>query len=257
MGNCPCLQGLAGNFGPPPKLKTGYWAFRGLGAPMRMICAYAGADCEDIKYEVQQRKSSSGLTWRSKDWEVTTKPELKQTNPFITLPFVQNKDTGEVVTIANGVYLYLGRLYQLNGASTAEQVRNEQVLFQAQGLSQSITDLVYPFRLHKTETDFLKALGPFFKETVASFHDRFEAHLEQEDRTFFVAKTPCVADFFVWELLDQLEAMAERHQISSPIQGYDKLHHFYTELRNLNQLQSYFASEDYTLPMNNKMAYFL
>ena len=33
-----------------PKIKMGYWGIRGLGAPLRMMLEYAGADYEDTMY---------------------------------------------------------------------------------------------------------------------------------------------------------------------------------------------------------------
>merc|ERR1719150_1294855 len=79
----PCISSFMG----PVVLTTGYWNFRGLGAPMRMICTYAGVEWEDIKYDVR-KKAKGG--WVASDWEKDDKPDLQQRNPLIQLPYVIN-----------------------------------------------------------------------------------------------------------------------------------------------------------------------
>merc|ERR1711871_1935238 len=41
------------------KMKFGYWAIRGLAAPIRMMCEYAGAAYEEVQY--------GGMEWFQKD----------------------------------------------------------------------------------------------------------------------------------------------------------------------------------------------
>jgi len=49
---------------PASKLSIGYWAIRGLGAPLRMMCCYKAIDYKDELYEVSSRmemKEMKGL----------------------------------------------------------------------------------------------------------------------------------------------------------------------------------------------------
>merc|ERR1719321_894338 len=99
-------------------IQIGYWNFRGLGAPMRMMCEYTGVKWENITYEVREKRPGH---WVCHEWDKDEKPVLAKENPFAQLPYVVNRATGEVVTQSNAAYLYLGRLLSLNGSTPREQ----------------------------------------------------------------------------------------------------------------------------------------
>ena len=48
-----------------PKLKIGYWAIRGLAAPLRMAAAYGGLAYESVEYELQAKP---GGGWDRSEW---------------------------------------------------------------------------------------------------------------------------------------------------------------------------------------------
>lgn len=228
---------------------------------MRMMCVYANADFVDKKFDVTQRtrrsrdQTTQTVSWRSKAWE-DRKEELREVNPFINLPYVYNETTGEVVTISHAVYLYIGKLYDINGLTDTEQVENEQILSEATNMANNLTDMVYPFRLNKSEEDFRNALDAFMRVSIHERYSRLEAWLEdRKERTFFVAARPCTSDFVLWELLDQHEVMAQQYGHTSPLEDQSRLKAFYDRFRKLKKLERYFASEDATLPCFNKMAY--
>mmetsp|Transcript_45894 Transcript_45894/g.109303 ORF Transcript_45894/g.109303 Transcript_45894/m.109303 type:complete len:264 (-) Transcript_45894:109-900(-) len=254
----PCLPALAAR---KTEIETGYWNFRGLGAPMRMICHFGGAQppaWKDVKYDVTRHASRDGgdARWVSKEWEKSVKPTLKAQNPFVSLPYVLNRSTGEVVSQSNAVYLYLGRLFGLNGQTQQEQIANEQVLFQSYSLWLEVVDLVYPFKLNKDAESFHAALDVHLARHLATYYDKFEDWLQRTRQAFFCGDRPCTADFHVWEMLDQHEQMAERFQKPSPLRKYQYLQVYYEKVRGLPRLQAYFTSEDSRLPVNNKMAFF-
>mmetsp|Transcript_33300 Transcript_33300/g.61049 ORF Transcript_33300/g.61049 Transcript_33300/m.61049 type:complete len:262 (+) Transcript_33300:62-847(+) len=252
----PCLAGLAAR---KTEIETGYWNFRGLGAPMRMICYYGGAQAwKDVKYDVKKRAAGDeGETrWASKEWEKTVKPALRDINPFVNLPYVLNRTTGEVVSQSNAVYLYLGRLFGLNGLTMQEQIANEQVLFQSYSLWLEVVDLVYPFKMNKDVDAFHASLDSHLKKHLPAYYEKFENWLRRTGTAFFCGDRPCTADFHVWEMLDQHQEMANRYQKPSPLRGFDKLKVYYDTMRSLPKLQPYFNSSDARLPVNNKMAFF-
>lgn len=253
MGAGPCFGFLEPVRGPP-KLTTGYGSFRGLGAPMRMMCEYVAVPTTDIKYSAVQTASGS---WSSPEW-MKHKRELAVTNPLVRLPYVINHGTGEVVAQSNAVYLYLGRLLKLSGRSRDESAANEQVLFHLHVMWTQLRDLVYPDPAAKNADAlaFRSHLADHLKVTVPEHYDKLEAWLKQKNTPFFVTNAPCTADFHVWEFLDQQELMASRHCYDSPMDGYPLLQAFYARFRALPALQRYFDGEDYRLPLNNQMAYF-
>mmetsp|Transcript_22047 Transcript_22047/g.51744 ORF Transcript_22047/g.51744 Transcript_22047/m.51744 type:complete len:250 (-) Transcript_22047:172-921(-) len=248
MGNSSCFSFLQS----PSKITTGYWDFRGLGAPMRMMCTFAKVPWEDVKYSVKQKAQGS---WIAPEWELDKRPQLRQQNPLVQLPYVINHSTGEVIAQSSAVYLYLGRILGLGGATHQEQMANEQVLFYLYGMWMEIRDLVYPSYTSRTEESFRSSLDNHFSG-VSAHYEKLEAWLRRKDAPFFASSRPCTADFHVWEMLDQQECMARAYGFASPLEDHACLKAFYQRFRELPELEPYFASGDYTLPMNNKMAFY-
>jgi len=246
----PCINGskLA------PKLTTGYWDFRGLGAPMRMMCVYAGAESEDVKYEARQK--SRGCGWVATEWERVDKPELQVQNPFAQLPYVINQATGDVVVCSNAVSLYLGRLLGLSGSTNRERIANEQVLFYAYQMFIEVFDLVYPFKGNSTEEAFREALDTHFRIVLPGHLEKLENWLILAGTLYFAGSRLCTADFYVWEVLDQHEAIAREHGLPPPLEDFELLEAHHCRIKMLPGLRAYFESDDARLPFNNKMAFF-
>lgn len=218
-----------------------------------MMCVYADADCEDVQYDVRERPNGG---WTSPKWEKEDRPNLRERNPFANLPYLVNRSTGEVVIGSNPIYLYLGRLFGLDGETPAEQLANEQVLLQLHGLYIDVIDLVYPFRMNKDEVSFTRAASKHFTAGLSVHLEKLESWLRQRHGAFFVIPSgPCTADFLVWEILDQHEVMGVALGFPSLLANYALLRAFHARVRSLPQLVRYFDSEDAKLPVNNKMAY--
>lgn len=235
-------------------LQIGYWKFRGLGAPMRMMCDFAGVNWENVTYEVKEKRPGH---WVCHEWDKHEKPLLAKENPFAQLPYVVNNVTGEVVTQSNAAYLYLGRLLSLNGSTPREEMWNEQVLFYIYGMFMEICDLVYPFKQNKDMEAFQKSLQHHFKTVVPNHYEKLETWLHLVGSNYFVSDgSPCTADFNVWEVVDQNEQMASKHSFRSPLVSFPHLAAFHTTIARDPRLQTYFDSDNYKLPCNNKMAFF-
>ena len=93
-----------------PQLVVGYWSIRGLGAPLRMMCEYAGVDYEPRCYDALPQE---GGGWDVSDW-FGKKPELYARNALMNLPFVE--DGEHIVAQTNACFSHLGRVLGLNGA---------------------------------------------------------------------------------------------------------------------------------------------
>ena len=86
-----------------PKLKIGYWAIRGLAAPLRMAAAYGGLKYESVEYELQAKP---GGGWDRSEW-MEKKPALVEKNALMNLPYIVDGDI--VITQSNACLMYLGR----------------------------------------------------------------------------------------------------------------------------------------------------
>ncbi len=66
----------------------GYWKIRGLAAPLRMTCSYAGAEYTSADYELQPK---DGGGWDRSEW-TSVKPGLMEKNAMMNLPYVLDGD---------------------------------------------------------------------------------------------------------------------------------------------------------------------
>lgn len=217
-----------------PKLTLGYWGIRGLGAPLRMMAAYAGAKVEIKNYSAFE------------EWGAD-KAELKKTNSLINLPYIKNHDTGALVTQSSACYAYLGRQLGLTPPDTVE--RQEQVLAQTFDLRTDVMTMVYPFSGKcPTPEDYKKNLPDYLEKKVPVHYEKFEGFLKDD---FCAGSSMTTCDFHLFEMIDQHEMMAKRAELPSPVKPFPKLEKFYQKVRALPQLAEYFESDYYKMPVNS------
>ena len=222
------------------KLQVGYWAIRGLAAPLRMICVYAGAEFESNQYEVINGDRGQ---WFSK------KPALKEKNAFMNLPYV--KDGDNIVTQSNACLSYLGRKFKLNGDNDQELTKVEQAICQAFDLRNDAVRLFY-----SPKEAFAANIDGFLQNSVNAHYEKFNLWLEQQGTKFLVKNEPTVPDFHLAELIDQIETLATRENKTSPLEAFPKLKAYFHDFQNLPQIQKYLASDFHKLPINNPSASF-
>lgn len=231
-----------------PTFETGYWKIRGLGAPMRMMSVYAGADVDDKQYDFLQKPEGG---WDASHWFAVGKPPLFEKNAYANLPYVVDKESGLVITQSTSVYTYLGRKFNLMGKNDAELAATEQTLAQAFDLRNDLMKVVYPFEGVTPDT-FPDALKKHMEKTASGHFDKFEGFYGE--KLFCAGSEPTAGDFHVWEMIDQHEIMAKAQGLPSLLDSRPKMKAFYERFRALEKLAPYFSSADYKLPMNQKMA---
>lgn len=92
------------------------------------------------------------------------------------------------------------------------------------------------------------------KDTVPVHFKKLNGFITQRGTKYSAADTVTVADFHLWEMIEQAVRLAAFLKVGSPLDGYDKLAAIYASLRADPKLAEYFASASYALPQNNKMA---
>ena len=225
------------------QMEFGYWKIRGLGAVFRMIFAY-----KDVKYEDKQYSTND-------EWFKGRKAQILQLNPLANLPYLIDGDT--CVCQTNAILHYLGEKFGLNGSTEAQKLRTAELLNEIYDVRNAMIELVYPFHEScRNEEEFqvrAKSMAnspPFWKfEALLGFKDNLSG-----GQWFVLADGPGVADFHIWEMLDQHKLLAERLGAPAGLEKFPKCMAFYKAFRDLPALQKYFASDAYKMDVNSKLA---
>jgi len=226
------------------KLEIGYWAIRGLGAPCRMVCEFAGADYDSKVYHYHLK--SEEKEWDFSEWFEGKKPELQKKNALINLPYLIDTD-GSIVTQTIACLSYLGRKYDMMGSNNKELCMTQQVLCEAHDLRNIAVNAFYGGPS--------EAVVDFLTKSVPKSYAKFEGWLKhQTTGPYTVGETPTVGDFHLWEMVDQCELLAFDHAKDSPLKSYPMLKKLHDSLRAEPKLQRYFSGPLYNLPVNGPMA---
>merc|ERR1711865_576493 len=214
-------------------MEVGYWKIRGLGAPLRMMCAFK-------ETEVTHYAANSGEMWFG-----GKKPELQAKNSMTNLPFIVDGD--QVITQSNSCMLYLG---QKLGIDTPENfIKNHQALDQIMDLRNDVITIVYPFHGIKGADAFTVALGEHMTGKAKGHFGKLEGFVTG---LYICGAAPSSADFHLWEMLDQHVLMSGSKDFLSE---FPKLEALYTAMAADPALASYFESDMYkTWGVNNPMA---
>mmetsp|Transcript_8678 Transcript_8678/g.22168 ORF Transcript_8678/g.22168 Transcript_8678/m.22168 type:complete len:153 (-) Transcript_8678:166-624(-) len=126
-------------------------------------------------------------------------------------------------------------------------------------LRNAIIDLVYPFRqVNRTQEEFEVNVEAHSQSIAPKFYKKLEAILEMRGFTFMLRDSLCVADFHIFEMIDQTSLMAAKYGHTDPVDAFPKLAAYYKAIKALPELAGYFASPKYKLPCNSALdnAYF-
>lgn len=221
------------------ELKVAYWAIRGLAAALRMTCEYSGAKWTPVNYVAGDQSSPT-----YKDcWLKNAKKGIKAKNPLANLPYIE--DGNVVICQTNACLAYLGKKFNLCGRNLSEEVKVNQCLDQVMDLRNIMVQCFY------SPTFFEKAKDTFVSKHASAHLDKMENWLTSNNTIYCASDTPSVADFHLWELIDQLEMFVKEHKQESPLKGRPKLEALYSKIKKLEQLSNYFNGDMYSFPVNN------
>jgi len=232
------------------QITIGYWAIRGLAAPLRMMCMYNNVP---FKAELYECTPTADGGWNREVWTEAAKPALKAKNPLINLPYLIDSSDGTIVAQSNACFLYLGRkLNMLGDGSSAELCKCEQLLCEVMDLRNQVVGYAYsPRGAHQDKTI------EFFNGAKYILEKLELVSQEAATSTFLVGSKASAPDFHLWEMLDQLNRIAAFHKLPSPVDSsmFPRLSQFHKDFAALPANVKYLSSALHCeLPMNNPMA---
>ncbi len=193
--------------------------------------------------------------WDESEW-TNVKPSLKEINPLINLPYVKENASGVIVSQSNACFLFVGRKLSLVGKTEIDLSLTEQLLCEAMDIRDSVIDQVY-------YSD--KPMARWIKNMVVAGRslDKLNDLLlrkygntdtDSSDALFFVGDEASVADFHIWEMIDQIKGMASFGGCDDPFIKFPFLFTFHARFAALPNNQRYLTSKLHALPVNNIMA---
>jgi len=220
------------------KIEMGYWAIRGLGAPLRMMLEHSGIEYSDFVVNTPDQ------------WFGSKKEDVKKLNPLANLPFLIDGDV--CVCQTNAVFLYLGDRCGLNGATASQRLMTVQLLEEIYDLRNRVIELVYPFKeVCRDQAEHDDKMGKHLAGGAEDNYAKFEACVAGP---FVLGGDISTADFHLFEMLDQHEIMATKTGASSLLTKFPKLNALHAALRATPALAKYFESAPYKFPLNNNIA---
>eukprot|EP00500_Bicosoecida_sp_ms1_P007155 CAMPEP_0203822688 /NCGR_PEP_ID=MMETSP0115-20131106/46965_1 /ASSEMBLY_ACC=CAM_ASM_000227 /TAXON_ID=33651 /ORGANISM="Bicosoecid sp, Strain ms1" /LENGTH=294 /DNA_ID=CAMNT_0050731723 /DNA_START=10 /DNA_END=890 /DNA_ORIENTATION=+ len=219
------------------KVVLGYWAIRGLAQPIRYLLEYTGTPYEDVRYTLQPKE---GGGWDRSEW---TDVKFTLGLEFPNLPYLLDGDIK--LTQSNACLRHIGRKHNLNGATEAEMCDVDLLLDESMDLRNTITKVAY------TAKDDFDAAMAAWRRRVPHTLKVLEARLAAGREWFAGGLT--VADFVLFELLDQARGMLEGAVAFA--EAYPSLAAFLERFAALPAIAAYRKRDDFIEhPINNLSA---
>ncbi|GMI37815.1 hypothetical protein TeGR_g14371 [Tetraparma gracilis] len=233
-------------------ISTGYWSIKGLGAPIRMMISWSGAPFEaklyDVKMPGPDRKLDASAWFGSKK-------ALKERNPFINLPYVD--DSSCLISQTNACFSYLGRELGLWPSSPSDVIMAETLLCELMDLRNSMTNFAYSGAFEDVRADGLALLANVSGKNGVL--QKIELHFANKVCRDFLVGGVCTApDFHLYEMIDQYSTLAFFLEADSPFEQpqFANLKAFYNSFAAHPRNAYYLTSKLNQLPFNNKGARF-
>ena len=217
-----------------PVYILGYWAIRGLAAPIRMMMSAAQVNHWVIHYHVHE-DGETGWT----DVQYTSDKRWLQSeyNPLMNLPFLIYSNGNNdcfVLTHTNAILAFLGRELNMLGSNSYETTLCEELLCEIMDLRDNMIRFAYPGWKDFSDTSSDDKADAFKLVTGASRDhlDKIEAYLEAKYKhhnididnpnaniycSYLVGDRCSAPDFHLWEMLAQYESLGRYYQLSDEL----------------------------------------
>jgi glutathione S-transferase len=216
-----------------------------------MMVMHANVPLRSVNYDLAPKPEGG---FDASCW-FDVKPQLKEKNPLINLPYIIDGD--RVITQSNACFLYLGRKLGMLGKSDESQSKCEELLMEIMDIRGSMSGFAYGKDASKeTATELFHKVtgnsGSFAKLELWLQHEVANGH----SGTYLVDDYATAPDFHLHEVLDQYSRFTQFYELGNFFEHFPHLEKFYQSFRALPANQKYLSSILAKLPFNNKIASF-
>lgn len=239
----------------PKRHAVAYWSIRGLGAPLTMMMCAAKTPFTLFLYDIVEQGESG---WNS-DYFAAKGDYIKEfKQPLWNLPYCVDRENKTVISQTNAIFAHLGRACGMLGDDQIATSECEQLLCEIYDLRNVVIDYAYSEKSDVSSV-LAKANGHLNKldQWLEIQAEKMEQNLENGSRVVHLVNDKYSApDFHLYEMLDQLEALAKENK-QELYTNLTRVKEFKEGFEALPENQFYLNSWLHKeLPFNNCMAQF-
>jgi glutathione S-transferase len=229
-----------------PRFVVGYWATKGLGAPIRMMLSASGVCHWVALYDVLDEGQDE---WTKHSWledKGWMKPEC---NPFMNLPYLIDVQEQQVLVQTNAILAYVGQELHMMGSTKLQMAKCQELLCEIYDVRNVMVEFAYSSLNPPSAAKCVSRADAHFQ--------KLEAHLMRNGTSFLVGVTLSAPDFHLYEMLDQYDTLTRQHKLADLWDSYPQLASFKRSMETLVENHCYLESFLHKgLPFNNPYAQF-
>uniref|UniRef100_A0A8C0ZUX6 Glutathione S-transferase n=1 Tax=Castor canadensis TaxID=51338 RepID=A0A8C0ZUX6_CASCN len=198
-------------------MTLGYWGFRGMTHPIRLLLEYTDSSYEEKRYTIGDAPDYDRSQWLSEKFTLGL--------DFPNLPYLI--DGARKITQSNAILHYIARKHDLCGETEEEKIRVDILENQVWDTRLQLGMMCYNPDFEKLKPEFLEGLPEKMK-----LYSQFLGK-----RPWFAGDKITFVDFIAYDVLDQ-------HRIFEPkcLDAFPNLKDFLSRFEGLKKISAYMKS---------------
>uniref|UniRef100_A0A8C0X2H7 Glutathione S-transferase n=1 Tax=Castor canadensis TaxID=51338 RepID=A0A8C0X2H7_CASCN len=198
-------------------MTLGYWGFRGMTHPIRLLLEYTDSSYEEKRYTIGDAPDYDRSQWLSEKFTLGL--------DFPNLPYLI--DGAHKITQSNAILRYIARKHDLCGETEEEKIRVDILENQVWDTRLQLGMMCYNPDFEKLKPEFLEGLPEKMK-----LYSQFLGK-----RPWFAGDKITFVDFIAYDVLDQ-------HRIFEPkcLDAFPNLKDFLSRFEGLKKISAYMKS---------------
>ncbi len=209
-------------------MEFGYWGIRGSGEKIRLLLAYLGVEYKEV--------NPTGEEWFGSQKAEHTKNGM----PFVNMPYLVDGDFQ--ITESNAIPVYIAgkaNRPEIFGNTYQERARIAQTI----GVLDDVAKALIPVIIGKEQKSSLEGENSTVNKKWAQFSEYLA------DKKFLHGDVVTFADLYFEAIVEIYQWVVEKTEIENEFSKYENLKELFTNIRNLDGVKEYLASDLAKRPM--------